>query len=498
MRAEACLLLCLLGGTFSFHEAHAQQGLNNRWSLGYASYLGPPWGNTDIEFLSGTREISVHAYEIGYHRTAASIAKEDGTLEITTNGAFLADRNGDTLSNGTGLAPSAYTTTYADGLVLIQGALIIPKPNAPSIYYLFHCTVDDQVSGTAQFLYLTTIDMSLNGGLGGVVTKNEVLLNASQNVGKITAVRHANGRDWWVFNHRANTNVFSRYLVTPAGVQLDGTQAIGINRPPDNGQVCFSPDGSKFAYYWGIGDLEVFHFDRCTGLFVDPVFIGIDDTNADGGLAFSPNSRYLYVSSVLDVYQYDTEAADIGASMVHVGVWDGFYSPQPPFAAYFVVTQVAPDGKIYISTGNGTFHVHVINAPDEAGFACDLVQHGVELTAYYSNGLPNHPNYHLGPLDGTVCDSLGITNGVGEFERAASVNVFPNPSSGAFSLSYAAQPNAGWLEMYNAAGQLVLREKLPAWSTVHSVQLSNAPAGMHQCRLQWGSRTTSVRVILQP
>ncbi|MEZ5068919.1 MAG: hypothetical protein R2847_10725 [Bacteroidia bacterium] len=33
--------------------------------------------------------------------------------------------------------------------------------------------------------------------------------------------------------------------------------------------------------------------------------------------------------------------------------------------------QLAPDGKIYVSTGNGTMHIHVINNPDSAGTACD-------------------------------------------------------------------------------------------------------------------------------
>ena len=487
----------LLVGVLFAQQVVAQQGVNNQWLLGYNSNDGLPWGNVDVEFISGTPEINLIAHEIGYARTAANVARPDGVLEVTTNGAFLADRNGDTLYNGTGLAPSTYTTWYAEGLVIIQAALIIPKPESAGIYYLFHSTLDNQGPTTGQYLYLTTIDMSLNGGLGGVVTKNDVLLNTELNVGKITAVRHANGRDWWVFNHKANTNMINRFLVTPAGVQLDGTQSIGINRPPDAGQVSFSPDGNKFAYYYGANDLEVFHFDRCTGLFSDPVFIGIDDTNSDGGLAFSPNSRYLYVSSVLDLYQYDTEAADIAASMVHVGVWDGFYSPQPPLGTYFVINQVAPDGKIYISTGNSTFHLHVINAPDEAGFACDLVQHGVELPAYYSNGLPNHPNYHLGPVLGSVCDSLGL--GVQELQAPlAAASASPNPSTGRVSLSYGAQREAGELTVLDAQGRVVLHERLPAWSTLHTMDLTGQPAGMYHCRLQWGARATSVRVILQP
>jgi hypothetical protein len=491
------LMTCLLGGIVAALPIQGQQGLNNLWLLGYNSDDGLPWGNSNIEFMSGMPAISLHSYEIGFHKTAANITTDDGVLEFSTNGVFLADRHGDTLYNGTGLAPSNYTSQYPEGLYVGQGALILPKPDEPGSYLLIHGTVDNQSAYTAEHLYLTTVDMNINSGLGGVILKNEVLLNGVQQYGKITAVRHANGRDWWVFNHQANNNIFNRFLVTPAGVQFVGTQAIGVNRPPDGGSVCFSPDGTKFAYYWGETDLEIFEFDRCTGFFNDPVFIGIDDTNGDGGVAFSPNSRFVYVSSIYDIYQYDTEASDIAASMVHIAAWDGFYSPQPPAATLFDDEQLAPDGKIYISTGNGTFHLHVINAPDEAGGACDLVQHGVELPAYYSNGLPNHPNYHLGPVLGSVCDSLGM--GVQELQAPlAPVQASPNPNNGRVTLTYGAQRTSGELQVLDTRGNILLSEKLPAWSTLHLLQLPGQPPGLYHCRLSWGSRSTSVRVILQP
>src|SRR5690606_29983607 len=106
-----------------------------------------------------------------------------------------------------------------------------------------------------------------------------------------------------------------------------------------------------------------------------------------GGVAFSPNSRYLYVSSVEDVYQYDTEAVDIEASMLHIAHWDGFYSPGPPFATLFDIAQLAPDGKIYIGTGNGTDRLHVINDPDLPGLTCDIQQHAITLPTYNTNSL---------------------------------------------------------------------------------------------------------------
>jgi hypothetical protein len=285
-------------------------------------------------------------------------------------------------------------------------------------------------------------------------------------------------------------------LLTPEGITVDGTQAIGVVRPPDMGQVCFSQDGSKFAYYWFETKLEVFDFDRCSGLFSSPVFATVQDTSGTG-VALSPNGRFVYVATIDEVYQFDTEAPDIQASMVHIATWDGFYSPSPPFATMFEYMQLAPDGKIYISTGNGTFHLHVIHEPDQPGLACDLEQHGLELPTYYSSSLPNHPNYHLGALVGSPCDTLGLSVGVPESPAKTSMQVYPNPSNGHFTLNYPAQPEAGLLEVLDTQGRLVGQRRLPAWSQVHTVVLEHVQAGLYQCRARWGEKMAVVRVVIQ-
>jgi hypothetical protein len=496
----ALILQYMLQSFFFMQHVQAQQGLNNLWLGGFDSDGPPPFGGVDLNFQSGGLVVSTVSRAIGYRRTSATITDPNDNLLFSTNGVFLADCFGDTLMNGTGLNPSTYTSSYPEGFAISQGCLILPKPEAPGIYYLLHGTIDELQTSLAHYLYLTTIDMSLDGGLGGVVTKNQVLISDTLNSGRITAVRHANGRDWWIFCHKVNTNTFYRLLLTPDGVSLHGTQSVGVIRPRDSGQVCFSPDGSKFAYYWGQfnQDLEIFDFDRCTGLFSDPVQILINDYNQMGGVAFSPNSRFLYVSSVMDVYQFDTDADDIAASMVHIAEWDSTFSPYPPFATLFDIAQLAPDGKIYIGTGNSTDKLHVIHDPDEPGLACNIEQHGIDLPRYFSNSLPNHPNYHLGPVDGSVCDSLGINTGMVEGAFQAAVNAYPNPSKGQFTLSYPAQPSAGVLEVVDLQGRVVYKARLAAWSQVHTVDLAGQPPGLYHCRLSWGSRSTSVRVILQP
>ncbi|MBL0050692.1 MAG: hypothetical protein IPP29_03770 [Bacteroidetes bacterium] len=112
----------------------------------------------------------------------------------------------------------------------------------------------------------------------------------------------------------------------------------------------------------------------------------------------------LYLSDIDSVFQYDLNASNIEQSKLLLAVWDSFYSPYPPFATGFYMTLNGPDGKIYLSTGNGTKHLHVINNPDSLGIGCDLVQHAIALP-YFIVLLPNHPNYFLG--DNGLCNNWG-------------------------------------------------------------------------------------------
>ena len=52
--------------------------------------------------------------------------------------------------------------------------VLMPKPNAPNLFYLFSIGVQQNIN---QGLYLTTIDINLNGGLGVVTQQNLQLEN---------------------------------------------------------------------------------------------------------------------------------------------------------------------------------------------------------------------------------------------------------------------------------------------------------------------------------
>ncbi|MFM8916380.1 MAG: hypothetical protein ACKOGP_01390, partial [Bacteroidota bacterium] len=447
MKRIAQLTLVLL----MFPVLLLSQGINNLWMMGYANYIGGlPWGGIDIDFTSGQPSINHTIREMDFRRAVSTICDNSGNLLFVTNGAYIADATGDTMQNGSGLNPSVYTTWYPDGLPPPQMNVIIPDPGNPDLFYLFHTTIDDPFGALlTRYLYYSIVDMSLNSGFGAVTTKNQVLLNDSLCKGNLTACKHANGRDWWLISHKAYSTLYYKFLITPNGIQGPFIQSIGINRTNDVGQAVFSPDGNYFACYNlqsnPPSNLEIFNFDRCSGLLGNPVHIAMFDSATGVGVAFSPNSQFLYVSSLDVFYQFDVTATNIPATQTTVAVWDGFYSPNPPLGTFFDIAQLAPDGKIYIATGNSTFHLHVINQPDSAGMACDLVQHGIPLPAYNYNSLPNHPNYFLGALAGSPCDTL--TSLQTEPTTNQQLNVFPNPNNGQFTLGFNARKDVGVLEI---------------------------------------------------
>jgi hypothetical protein len=470
--------------------------------MGYASWGGIPNGNTLYNFFSGTLTQSYDSLEMEFNHTHANISDSLGNLLFYTNGYYLADATNDTMQNGSGLNPGAYANAFSDGFGIPQGAVIIPKPSSNSIYYMFHGSADNYPGGNGSRsyqLYLTTIDMSLNGGLGAVTTKNVQIIIDTLNVGKIAATKHANGRDWWVMVHRVNSDKFYKLLVTPTAILGPYSQNIGSVRQWDAGQAWFSPDGKRYAYYYVNGGLDIFDFDRCTATLSNAVHVSLPFENGyNTGMAISPGSNALYVSNTQHVYQFDLNATNIAASQLTVATYDSFVSIPPncslcpPLSTLFGLAALAPDGKIYITTGNSTVHMHTIDNPDIIGLSCNVNQHSVQLPAYYYNTLPNHPNYFLG------CDTSCTTCLVGITEKEnehIGIRAMPNPTTGVFTLQFNVHPIAGELQVYDVMGNIVFKEYVAPWSQYKRGDISKLADGIYLCKLKWGYVEGSVKII---
>jgi hypothetical protein len=143
-----------------------------------------------------------------------------------------------------------------------QELVIVPNPANDSVYYLFSINV----TGNNGLVY-SIIDMKQNGGLGAVTAKN-IQLQSFEQVDCLNAVKHGNGRDWWLIFRKSDALTFSSnndwysYLITPNGIQNLSVQSVGSQNRTGGAHTNFSPDGEKLVFTNWLGLIEVYDFDR--------------------------------------------------------------------------------------------------------------------------------------------------------------------------------------------------------------------------------------------
>jgi hypothetical protein len=267
-------------------------------------------------------------------------------------------------------------------------------------------------------------------------------------------------------------------------------------------QAVFSPDGTKYARYDRFNDLDIFDFDRCTGLLSNLQTIIIQDTadNISGlvpsGLVFSPNSQYLYVNSgVLMVYQFDILANNIAASMDTVAIYDGYYQIIPSNTAHFFLGQLAPNGKIYFNSWNNLDVLHVIHSPDSAGVACNFEQHGFQLPSAGLT-LPNFPHFRT-PALSVPCDTVTSTTAIEAATEEDWVTIYPNPANNYLIVEWDLKAaKSGALIIYNTLGQIVQQTILNPREGQQEVSLPSLPSGMYICKLFFDNKSVHEEKII--
>ena len=301
--------------------------------------------------------------------------------------------------------------------------VIVPFPSVDTLFYLFSGSVTG--SSIAGF-YFSVIDVSFNNGLGSVIQKN-IQLQSFKQVDCLSAVKHGNGRDWWVvfrkFVQGVGNDEFYSYLITPGGISSVTVQTVGSLNATGLAKLSFSPDGTKMLFT-NYGDLiELYNFDRCSGVISNPRTINPQGTTLfynTWGSEFSPSGDLLYISTSDTVsYLFQYNLSDVNPQATRDTIWSTQY---PQYTGGDL--KRGPDGKIYFSCAYDNqivfnypypdsmynmynMNLSVINSPDSLGMACDFQPYSFYLggnRTYW--GLPNNPDYDLGPLVGSACDSL--------------------------------------------------------------------------------------------
>lgn len=380
MRCRAFFILFTLT-LFSMHAQLGKEAWN--WKFGNSSCL--------VIDNSGPNVCSAPPF--GTSEGCASWSDPNtGQLLLFASPVTVLNKNGAAMTNGTGLI-GHYSAT--------QGALIIPKPGSTTNYYVF---TSDQGASNNKGVHWHEIDLSLSGGLGAVILKNQVL-TLPPTTEKLVAVKHCNGLDYWVITHPLNSNCFYSYLVSQAGINLNpiiscvGT-SINYIAPYYNeaaGYLKASTNGKRLAL--GVTSdslpiLELFDFDNVNGVVSNA--LTIKQANQDGfyGVSFSPDNNKLYTTCLLAdtsyLLQYDLTsnipANIINSELLIVKKKGNTMSGQNFFGAL----QLASDGKIYLSRIL-VDTLGVISAPNLLGPSCNFSFNGTGtgLGTLCQYGLPN-------------------------------------------------------------------------------------------------------------
>ncbi len=288
-----------------------------------------------------------------------------GNLLFYSNGNVVWNRDHQPMPSGEGL----------HGGTVLQGVVALPYPGRDSLYLLVTLNVNSDRPNPG--LWYSVVDMRLDGGRGAVTVKNQFLRNPNAN--QLTAVRHANGRDFWVLTVQGGTGDFLAFPVTSAGISnspvvtilpLVGAVDSKMRASPDNRKVAMN------AISLGQANANVLlWFDNTTG----QVTRSYEFPRLSGGtFDFSPDSRKVYWRVFEGLFQYQLDAPDINASR--------YLFPGTEKSTGDI--RLAPDGRLY--TGHNATSLDVITNPNAVGAALQYQSNTQPIGNRINGPLPNN------------------------------------------------------------------------------------------------------------
>ena len=429
----------LLLFTFLFLPQVCAQNQNNQWHFGMGASIS--FGQSPPEFISGSR---IYTYE----GSASASDRITGELLFYTNGEKVWDARHEVMPNGNGLLGHISSTT---------SAVIIPRPGSKNQYFIV-CIDALENSPSRLGITYNLVDMTLNKGLGDVVSgqKNNFLLASKYEM--LEVVPAADGQSLWLIT-RSEPEGFYAFQVTSSGILPDPvysplgtcneTGHMKINRQFN--QLAL---GTKSQIGSGVR-IQLVDFNNATGEFSNVRIFGYGSVNGGFvnvyGLEFSPDGRFLYVSDFGKVVQFDISLSTI-TQIRQSGI-----QVSPPIS-YFIAgsLQLGPDGRIY---GNGR-ELFAINYPEFSGTACGFTERaiypfpltqgiGLPKWVYYCDDYPGFSYFKVsGKQDfcpGAITMSFSLWNN--DVVSGISWD-FGDPSSG--SLNFSGEKNP--IHVYNNPG----------------------------------------------
>lgn len=436
------------------------QGIHNNWYFG---------NQAAMNFTNGTPTVLTNS-AMNSLDMSANISTKSGRLLFYTDGISVWDSTHQIMPNGTGLL---------GGTSGGQSATIVPHPKNSNggrglnQYFVFtNCQF-----GCASGFEYNIVDMNLNGGLGDVMLKNQLLYASSSE--KCTVIPHQNGSDYWIVSHELTTNAFRVYALTAAGLNTtpiisnvgtvygnssNGYQAVG--------QLVASKQGNKLATALHLQNyLEVYDFNNATGIVSNAQTI--NGYGSSFGCEFSEDGTKLYFTQWQmnkNIYQVDLQN-NFAVSMIGTAT-----SGHPAYGVGYL--QLAPDGKIYFPKFDSP-SLGCIQTPNLLGTACGFVDNAINLQGgICTAGLPNNFKF---PNNNTANEQA-----LADIFAIEWIN--PTNNEIIFSTQTPIEPNME-VNLYNLEGQILGNFKLNDFIGKKKVIISvpNIVEGTYICTLIKGN-----------
>lgn len=444
--------------------SHAQSQEDN-WYFG---------NKAAVSFTTGS-PLVVSTSAMVANEGGASISDASGNLLFYTNGISVWNKNNSVMSNGTGLSADVYSG---------QPAVIVKKPGFENLFYLF--TMNTWEFSATNLKY-SIVDMSLNGGLGDVTSTKNILVNSNVRE-QLTAVAHGNGQDYWIVVHEGLNQKFLAYRLTSSGLDtVPVVSTLGMNYTGTNRFGClrFSQNCNKLASVLGSTSavnetIQIYDFNNQTGEISNAQTLATyADIPGAYSCEFSPDGSKLYVTSynLPKIFQYDLNAGNIALSKTDIT--NGIPGTKCGL-------DLARDGKIYVSMVS-TPYLSVINKPDSLGMSCGFQNNFLNLGHNCTLALSN--NYSLS------CSSVSSISK--EEKIADEIQIYPNPSSGFFTLEATKLSGNVELSIFNYLGEKMYSTFIEGENGINKELRPGLPHGIYFVIVRDENVRRSKKLIIQ-